>query len=58
MLDTMVQAGAMTQANRDAMVALGNILVSRAEELGVGNVTHIDVGEARAPVASPSDGGD
>lgn len=47
MLQTMVDAGAMTAAQRDAMVALGDAQVSRAEELGLGHVHHIDIAEAR-----------
>jgi hypothetical protein len=48
MLQTMVDAGVMTAAHRDAMVALGDAQVSRAEELGLGHVHHIDVAEARS----------
>jgi hypothetical protein len=48
MLQTMVDAGVMAAAHRDAMVALGDAPVSRAEELGLPAVHHIDVAEARS----------
>lgn len=47
MLQTMVDAGAMTTANKNAMVALGDATISRAQELGLGLVHHLDVAEAR-----------
>ena len=47
MLTTMVEAGAMTAENRDAMVAMGDTTVSRAAELGLSLVHHLDVAEAR-----------
>ena len=47
MLTTMVEAGAITAAHRDAMVALGDIQVSRATELGFGPVHHLTVADAR-----------
>lgn len=47
MLATMVDAGAMTPQHRDAMVALGDATVSRATELGLRVVHHLDVAEAR-----------
>lgn len=47
MLTTMVEAGAMTTQNRDDMVAMGNATVSRATELGLSVVHHLDVAEAR-----------
>ena len=47
MLSTMVEAGAMTSANRDAMVAMGDTTISRAAELGLSVVHHLDVAEAR-----------
>jgi hypothetical protein len=47
MLTTMVDAGAMTEAHRDAMVALGDATISRAAELGLSVVHHLDVAEAR-----------
>jgi hypothetical protein len=47
MLTTMVEAGAITEAHRDAMVAMGDATISRAEELGLGAVHHLNVAEAR-----------
>lgn len=47
MLGTLVSAGIMTGDQRDAMIALGNRSVSRAEELGLPPVHHLDVAEAR-----------
>lgn len=47
MLSTMVDAGAMTLEQKDAMVALGDATVSRATELGLTLVHHLDVAEAR-----------
>lgn len=47
MLQTMVDAGAMTESHRDAMVAMGDTLVSRGVELGIGVVHHLDVAAAR-----------
>lgn len=47
MLDTMVSANLMTTGQRDGMIALGSILISRADELGLGRVSYIDIGEAR-----------
>ena len=48
MLQTMIDAGAMEQIHMDAMLAMGDALIGRGEELGIGNVSHIDVAEARA----------
>lgn len=47
MLATMVEAGAMTEDNRNAMLALGDAMISRATELGLPMVHHLDVAEAR-----------
>lgn len=47
MLTTMVEAGAITEAHRDAMVAMGDATISRADELGLGPVYHLNVAEAR-----------
>lgn len=47
MLQVMVDAGAMTDQQRTAMIALGDRQVSRGEELGIGYITHEMVGEAR-----------
>ena len=47
MLQTMVDAGAITAEHRAAMVAMGDALVSRADELGLGTVHHLNVAEAR-----------
>lgn len=47
MLQVMVDAGAMTAEHRDAMIALGDRMVGRADELGIGFVHHLDVGTAR-----------
>jgi hypothetical protein len=47
MLDTMVAAGAMTAQHKADMMALGDATVSRAAELGLGPVHHLDVAEAR-----------
>lgn len=56
MLQTMVDAGAMTADHRAAMVAMGATTISRAEELGLGTVHHLDVGAARQPAQEPTDG--
>lgn len=56
MLTTMVNAGAMSETNRDEMVALGNAQISRAEELGLGNVHHLDVAAAKLLNEEPSNG--
>jgi hypothetical protein len=50
MLQTMVSAGAMEQEHMDAMLAMGDALVGRGEEIGIGSVSHIDVAEARTPL--------
>src|SRR5688572_11392135 len=47
MLQTMVDAGVMTAQHRTDMLALGDTMVSRAQELGLSNVHHLDVAEAR-----------
>ena len=47
MLATMVEAGAISETNRAEMVAMGDALVSRAQELGLGPVHHLAVAEAR-----------
>jgi hypothetical protein len=47
MLDTMVTAGIMTDAQRIAMIALGDTHTSRAAELGLPNIHHLDVAESR-----------
>lgn len=47
MLGTLVSAGVMTADQRDAMVALGNIPISRASELGLPHIHHTDIGLAR-----------
>lgn len=51
MLQTMVEAGAMTAEHRVAMIAMGDAQVSRAQELGLGTVHHLMVAEARRPGA-------
>ena len=56
MLTTMVDAGAMSAANRDAMVALGDAQISRAQELGLGTVHHLDVAAAKTLNAEPQNG--
>lgn len=56
MLTTMADAGAMSTANRDAMVALGNSQISRAQELGLGTVHHLDVAAARLLNEEPDNG--
>jgi len=43
----MVAAGAMTAQHKADMMALGDASVSRAAELGLGTVHHLDVAEAR-----------
>lgn len=48
MLQTMVDAGAMTADQRAAMIALGDKMISRAEELGIPPVHHLQVAEARS----------
>lgn len=50
MLNTMVTAGIMTDAQRLAMIALGNVSVSRASELGMPHIHHTDVGMARQTI--------
>ena len=50
MLQTMVEAGAMTAAHRAAMIAMGDATISRADELGLGVVHHLHVAEARAQI--------
>lgn len=47
MLQTMVDAGVMTMQHRTDMLALGDTLISRAQELGLPPVHHLDVAEAR-----------
>lgn len=47
MLGVMVAAGVMTEAQRDQMIALGDTRISRAQELGLETVHHLQVGEAR-----------
>lgn len=47
MLQTMVDAGAMTAEHRAAMIAMGDAQISRAQELGLGTVHHLMVAEAR-----------
>ena len=47
MLQTMVDAGVMTAQHRTDMLALGDTLISRAQELGIPTVHHLDVAEAR-----------
>lgn len=47
MLQTMVDAGVMTAQHRTDMLALGDATISRAQELGLPNVHHLDVAEAR-----------
>lgn len=48
MLGVMVSAGAMTTAQRSSMLAMGDTLVSRAQEIGLPPVHHLDVAAARA----------
>ena len=45
MLSAWVSMGKLTPANRDALLALATIKISRAEVLG-GTITHIDVAQA------------
>lgn len=47
MLQTMVDCGSMTQQNRQEMLSMGDVLISRADEIGLGTVHHIHVAEAR-----------
>lgn len=47
MLQTMVDAGAMTPDHRAAMIAFGDRMISRAEELGLPQIHHLQVAEAR-----------
>lgn len=47
MLQTMVEAGVFTVEQRAGLIALGDALISRAEELGLGTVHHLTVAEAR-----------
>jgi hypothetical protein len=47
MLQTMVDAGVMTAQHRTDMLALGDSTISRAQELGLPTVHHLDVAEAR-----------
>jgi hypothetical protein len=47
MLDVMVGASIMTPEQKIAMIALGDVVISRAEQLGLGYIHHIDVAEAR-----------
>lgn len=56
MLTTMVDAGAMSETNRDEMVALGDAQISRAEELGLGTVHHLDVAAAKLLNEEPTNG--
>jgi hypothetical protein len=57
LLSTMVTAGALTEEQRDAMVALGDAEISRAEELGLPPVHHLDVAAAKALIADAEDNG-
>lgn len=43
MADAMIAAGAITEEHRNAVLAMGNGLTSRARELGLGVVSHADV---------------
>jgi hypothetical protein len=56
LLSTMVVAGAMTEQQRDDMVALGDTQISRAEEIGLTRVHHLDVAAARALNVAPDNG--
>lgn len=56
MLTTMVAAGAMSATNRDEMVALGDAQISRAEELELGIVHHLDVAAAKLLNEEPNNG--
>lgn len=47
MLQTMVDAGVMSAQHRTDMLALGEATISRAQELGLPPVHHLDVAEAR-----------
>lgn len=53
MLTTMVEAGALQQIHVDEMTALGDSLVSRGAELGLGHVNFMDVGMARLSLSDP-----
>ena len=46
-LGVLVSAGLLTQAQSDVITALGAIPVSRAGELGLGPVHHLEIAEAR-----------
>ena len=50
MLGTLVSAGVMAADQRDAMISLGNVMISRATELGLPHVHHTDIGLARQSV--------
>lgn len=56
LLSTMVVAGALTEAQRDGMIALGDSQISRAEEIGLTPVHHLDVAAARALNADAQNG--
>lgn len=47
MLQTMVDAGAITAEHRNAMIAMGDAQVGRAQELGIAYVDHLTVAEVR-----------
>lgn len=47
MLQVMVDAGVMTADQRAGLIAMGDANISRADELGLGTVYHLDVAEAR-----------
>lgn len=47
MLLVLVNAGVLAEQNRVEMLALGDAAVSRADELGLGFVHHLDVARAR-----------
>lgn len=46
-LDQFVERTIITAAQRTGIIGLGTTQVSRAEELGIGRVSHLDVSEAR-----------
>jgi hypothetical protein len=50
MLATLVSGGVMTADQRDAMIALGTVSISRATELGLPHISHVDVGMARLAI--------
>lgn len=56
LLSTMVVAGALTEEQRDGMIALGDAQISRAEEIGLPKVHHLDVAAARALNADAGNG--